>query len=536
MLDINYRHPATVSSCEISPRKSEVRSVGFEIPSKRQKIGTTLTAKELIDEINSSYLRDERMLALWKAKTAFNHDMEAVHNHEISERVDVALVKQLSILVFSTRFQKQSNTNVSTSPGAINHVLEEASRICDTLEMVYRASSSFVGQSFERIGNDLLQLLTAVVDLELTESTRRVDADLKWMHNQVPNIDFYNPCAFKEDGGHDHADQENCSVTTALSVECNRQGTLDGDTLLIKATKILGHFARVGKVTKQMAHSPGLLSCMVRLIKIQPYDSIPWEARLSVLWTLANLACNPSNMQMMMCTPGLVRSLIQVGCRALDPEYPMEVTMEILRSWSISARAFFNLSWSKENKASLSENPELIEMLTELAVFRKSPVLQESHTVQEILLRIRCHAVGTLSNLADGPRRVKIALCEYNNGCILDILTDIALNDVDSVIHNRAYAAIHNLATHDTAAKMVNQPALVLALKSVLLSTSERKIPSIRFEGVSKGYAYATLHVLEHSITPDMACYDNLRELLSAVNPTVTSDDDDDTGYGLVCV
>ena len=63
-----------------------------------------------------------------------------------------------------------------------------------------------------------------------------------------------------------------------------------GDLVLRKATKILGHYARIGKATKAIAHFPGLLGSMLNLINMRPYDTIPWEARLSCLWTIANVS------------------------------------------------------------------------------------------------------------------------------------------------------------------------------------------------------------------------------------------------------
>jgi hypothetical protein len=63
----------------------------------------------------------------------------------------------------------------------------------------------------------------------------------------------------------------------------------DGDLVLKKATKILGHYARVGQATKATAHFPGLLGSSLNLINM-PAESVPWEARLSCIWTIANVS------------------------------------------------------------------------------------------------------------------------------------------------------------------------------------------------------------------------------------------------------
>jgi hypothetical protein len=49
------------------------------------------------------------------------------------------------------------------------------------------------------------------------------------------------------------------------------------------------------------------------------------------------------------------------------------------------------------------------------------------------------------------------------------------LNDPDTGVKERAFATIQNLAIHDTAEAMVQNPALILALKDALLSTDWRR-------------------------------------------------------------
>jgi hypothetical protein len=289
--------------------------------------------------------------------------------------------------------------------------------------------------------------------------------------------------------------------------------------MLRQAAKILGHYARVGEATKPIAHFPGLLGSVLNLVNMRPYDAVPWEARLSCLWTIANLACNADNMTMMICTPDLINSLVNVGFRQYETSDPLERTMEVLRARSIASRALLNLSWPHENKIPMAENMALIRVLCQLAIQRQSPH-SKSRTMQDIMVQTRRHAIGALRNLAAAPRRSKISLCEYNNGKILEILTEVALNDNDEQVVDLAFAAIHNLAIHDTAEMMVDRPALVLALKNTLLTEEEQNEPSS-----PKSHASSTLLVLERSITPGMPSYDNLRELLDAINPSNTNDD-----------
>jgi hypothetical protein len=75
------------------------------------------------------------------------------------------------------------------------------------------------------------------------------------------------------------------------------------------------------------------------------------------------------------------------------------------------------------------------------------------------------------------------------------------------------------------AEKIVSHPALVLALKDVLLSEQETH----RVDGSPRSHASATLMVLERSITPDMDSYETLRDLLDAISPNLATTEDDES-------
>ncbi|CAB9526963.1 expressed unknown protein [Seminavis robusta] len=529
----------------------DMRTVSIQVPHKRRRMDPSLSTRRLVHEIGTSSLRDDRMAVLKRAKSFLDHNDAAAHNDEIAAGIDVALVKQLVLLVLKvSRCRATTQLLVPVEDEDIQSLVEEVCTALEVLEMVYRAGDEAIGASFLKIGPDLLHVLVTVIDDEL--NSRRVSADQYKADHQTSSAgddkNVFRPIdenQSKDEKGEDHTTKENRdngqNVNTGTTTPTQshetplylKEGTPEGNFLILKATKVMGHLARVGKATKPMAFFPGLVRGMLNLINYQPHESVPWEARLSALWILGNLACNPESMQMMMCTPSLVRSLVRVGCRALHPDDPMEVTMEVLRSRALSSRALLNLSWKPENKIPLADNLALVELLTQLAVHRKAPALNSSKTVKGILTQTRCHAVGALRNLAAAPRRTKIQLCEYRNGHVLDALTDVALNDPDPSIQTRAFAAINNLAVHDTATKMVERPALVLALKDVLL---EDDSTSIGKEGSPRSHASATLLVLERSITPEMNAYQNLRDLLDAVNPTVASDNEDDSSEHVTAI
>ena len=300
----------------------------------------------------------------------------------------------------------------------------------------------------------------------------------------------------------------------------------DHDIMLRKATKCLGHFARVGNATKPLAHFPGFLGSTLNLINLRPYPLVPFEARLSCLWTIGNLACHTANMRMMVSTPNLLNSLVSISCRLPEAGDSLETIMEILRSKSIASRALLNLSYSPENKVLMCENFALVDTLCNLAMERLAPY-RKSHTMQDIMVQTRRNSISALRNMAAAPRRSKILLCQFNNGKLLDVMTDVALNETDPHTVDLAFAAIHNLAIHDTAEAIVERPALVLALKNVLLEDDSSN-DGEDTKNSRKSHASSTILVLERSITPDLPCYENLRELLDAINPSNPTDDDDD--------
>jgi hypothetical protein len=514
-------------------------------------LATFLLASWIFIAISTCIAPKDRLEAIQQARFSFQHDVQAVHNDEMASGADAALTKHMTYLIYhysndetrhenpsggcdkqqqsghsSRHFDDISNANVN--------IRLELSLTCDAMESLYRASSDVVAQSFRRLGPDLWLLLIKLLNHELNQRQ-------EFMQNSFAGTSRHPQSEFilDEQGGANIKAKPNAEACESIPFD-EEILTAEGDLLLRKATKILGHFARVGEATEPMAHFPGLLRSLILLISVRPYDLVPWEARLSALWILANLACNAENMAMMACTAGLVQSLVNVAKRPITSADTLEMVMESLRSRSIASRAILNLSWARDNKILLAENTSMINLLAELCVLRLAPsevgLARNSTTVQGILDTTRRHAVGALRNIAAAPRRIKIALCHHRNGHLLDVLTDAALNDPDTHVKDRALATIHNLAVYDTATIIVSHPALVLALKDVLLSSPSSNSLDTRSgdsnrrpgddesnahhpdDGTPRQHAAATLLVLERTITPDMDCYENLRDLLDALN------------------
>jgi hypothetical protein len=393
--------------------------------------------------VATSFRRVERLDAILNARESFAHMNTAQHNEEIAAGADAALAKHLTFLLY---WRVRANNSWSDEED-LHNLESELGMTCEALDSLFQASPEAVGASFRRLGQHLLSVLVQLLQEELKSRTSVLDAIA---------------------GG---SVSSNSASPTGPSPgsELFEEGTSEGDVLLRKITRVLGHFARVGEATEPMAHFPGLLQSLLVLVAAKPYEHIPWESRLSALWIIANLGCCPNNMQMMAQTPGLVPALIQVASRPIHQvSESLETTIETLRSRAIVARCFLNLSWSPENKILFAEQAPLLDLLASLLVQRTltstSPLtdgfsygtspqahpLSRSRTVKSVLISMRQYAAGSIRNIAAAPRRYKVLLCEHRSGYLLDALTDAALNDTDQSVKDRAFAAIHNLANHDS--------------------------------------------------------------------------------------
>jgi type III secretion system FlhB-like substrate exporter len=380
--------------------------------------------------------------------------------------------------------------------------------------MVYRGFVKSVAESFKRNGEEIMTILLKAIDYELCHRLSIINASTE-VHGSIEASDEREPPTSDSNVTNDEHDNDETpndddgQTTSYDDIGVDRSP--GGDMTLCKATKTLGHYARVETATHPMATHEGLLSVLITMMTAEAYYAIPAEARLNSVWIIANLACNTDNMVMMACHPELLVSLITIAARTVVKATPPAEVVEILRAQSIAVRALLNLSWAPENRIPMSENTDLVQVLSSLTIFRQSP--KRGRTLQEIIVQTRRQAVGTLRNLAAAPRRNKIFLCNLKNGLLLNVLTDAVLNDVDEGVKKRAFATISNLAVHDTAPIMVEHPALVLVLKDLLQG-------DVAADDDLKASAHGTLLVLERSITADMECYQNLRELLDALNPT----------------
>jgi len=501
-------NPQTDRQCNTSNKIDERRSLVVVTPPKRRRTIGNCHAVGAVRVLNRAMSQDERLRALEEALVTFDHNDREFHDAEIEAGADIALVKNLVLIQFKVSFCKEQASCDMEATREIGSLLK-------CLECVYRASSDAVGKSFDRVGNDLLQILVHMINDERS-SRMKIKTLSSGDGSQSKSTANSEDRTTGGNGG-----PVNTGNTANDGFRCAR------DLMIRKATKIIGHYARVGKATRPMARFPGFLDSILQLCNIRPYSMIPFEARLSCLWAIANLACNVDNMTMMIGTPNLIDSLITIGNRRPESGDTVESIMEILRAKSIVSRTLLNLSWSLENKVHMSKIPALSKVLCRLALERQAPY-KNSKTMQNVLVQTRRHALASLRNICAAPKSSKISLCKYDDGKLLDTLTDVILNETDQSVINSSFTAIHNLAIPETSEVIVNRPALVLALKNVLLEDGDDSREGERHT-VKCQCASATILVLERAITPDKSSYENFRELLDTINPSNSAENTDES-------
>lgn len=107
-----------------------------------------------------------------------------------------------------------------------------------------RASSDAVGRSFNRVGKDLLQILVVLIDEEI-KRTMRISTKSS---NDETESESTKISSYRTNEGDDDLSSGGHGVSNTTR-----------DLVIRKATKIIGHFARVGKATGPLARFPGFL-------------------------------------------------------------------------------------------------------------------------------------------------------------------------------------------------------------------------------------------------------------------------------------
>jgi hypothetical protein len=113
-------------------KKSDVRSVVIQVPSKRQRLSGDYSAVDVVHGLNKAMTEEERNEALWNAIQTFDHDNRDRHDHEITVGADIALVKCLVFLEFKSFFRREP------IQADMHAITREIGMVLTALEFVYR--------------------------------------------------------------------------------------------------------------------------------------------------------------------------------------------------------------------------------------------------------------------------------------------------------------------------------------------------------------------------------------------------------------
>lgn len=516
--------------------------VEFDIPNpcKRQRPSAEITAQNVTLAIQFGVLEKDRKEAMYNACAAFDHGVQAAHDDEIRVGADTAIFKHLTFLLYKRHMVDLGSTHVEhfmekkhndkqeekdkeseirrklSDDGDPNYdaITEEITSTLEGLEMVLRCSANCVSVSYHRLGKEALPIILSLLQeqlgqkLQCSEKAFSKSGDLGHMNS------FQSAStASTSVSGVDRENKENMSLTnSSVSRHCS-------DAILKTGTKIIGHFARVGQLTEELASMKHMLTTLQRIISAPKGSSVPIESQLNCLWIIANLACSADNMLKMANHPDLVDTIVEVASHPtqIDEEECQNVIeyLQMIRSRSIAVRAILNLSWAHENKIPLAEHSHLIEALLTTVSHRGSIWAGSGKGVSTILLQSRRHAAGALRNLAAAPRRYKRRLCRIRNGTFLEILADIAMVDPDRNVRDKIHATLYNLVSADTARLFIEKKAVLDVIVNAATSLGENSGMSNDDCTSSHSMAVQTLRSLEKAIPEDEDDYDALRPVLS---------------------
>lgn len=528
----------------LSPTRRVQKVVEFNVPvAKRQRPNTEITAQNITVAIQHGVTDHIRREAIHNACAAFDHGVQIAHDDEIRVGADTAIFKHLTFLLFKRTMlereqeerrrdmqnektldqhisdkdieqEKEQGQNCSRTDGdEMNALMEEIMDTLRGLEMVLRCSADCISVSFARIGKEILPIIIGLLQEQRTE---RLDS-----------------CNMKHAASFQSSSTDSSTISVSnMTQDYRRESDSSlphqiGDSLFKTATKIIGHFARVGSLTDVLATTKHLLTTLKQIIALPQSSpiSVPVEAKLNCLWIVANLACSAENMIRMASHPGLIDILVKTASQpTLKDEEDCKSTTEYLklaRSRSIAIRAILNLSWAHENKIPLSEHPGLVDILLTAALHRDSSWIGNGKGVSAILLQSRRHSAGALRNLAAAPRRYKRRLCRLRNSTFLECLADIADNDTDSVVRDKIHATLYNLVSADTAKLFIEKKSVLDVIVQAATSTDDSDGKDSDDCPGACTMAVQTLQSLEKAIPEDEEDYDALRPVLSRFDSSI---------------
>jgi hypothetical protein len=391
---------------------------------------------------------DLRLASITQGCQFFDHRDRAAHDNELHEGAAFILFQKLALAMsLSPNYQLEQDALMSShrfrTVMTNNHADHEIALLCNCIEMVHRASPEAIAATWYEIGHEVLPLIVKVLERPWIRFFQQLRKRQRALHNTRTH-----------------------PTTTVVS--------RDLKLAVQKLTKILALYSLVPEAKHPMAHCPGMLTTLVKIIDTRHFNhlrahQVNWRneeggptlvlteaARFHTIATLTNLAAMEDNRLTMLREPRLVENIA-----LLVQNERADVAKQC------SALALMNLSNGDRHHVPEMSSDLLLETLTSL--------IQDENLPGDT----RRNAAVTLFNVACVDEN-SLRVARFQDGVLLTALTEIIVNGAgqhDLLDESRANAAetLFNMScseTEETLERLASHPGLVDGLATVLSSAS----------------------------------------------------------------
>jgi len=456
--------------------------------------------RQLLDAVNMSILpHDLRLSSISQACGFFDHRDRMTHDSELREGAAFILYQKLAfaLSLSSSHANTTSMTDVvkaaagptsgsagsKSAAAALSALHQRASAdasdadheialLCSCLEMVHRASPDAIAATWYDIGEDILPLLVRVMERPFI---RHQQAQYAARLEKMVEDNMTDPNLTSNKNGKKKTTSKKSSFHNGPIV--NR----DLKLAVQKVTKLLAMYSLVPEAKFPMAHCPGLLTVLIKIIDTRHMNrrgggsGVPTRnvgahgdssgasftpvfipglimteaARFNTIATLTNLAAAEENRITMLAEPSMVDNIARIV---------QNERSDVARQ--CSALALMNLS--------NGDKEHVPEMATELLLETLMTLMKDD------VPETRRNAAVALFNVACADENT-VRVAQFQNGVILDALMEVVSNDDHDDSRANAAETLFNMACSDAAETldlMANHPGLLEALAFILQSQS----------------------------------------------------------------
>lgn len=339
---------------------------------------THVCRPHMVTELSLAVNSQDRINAISALLSQLDHDDEKTHDEEIRQGAANALCQKLMIGL-SRKFHEHH---------------DEIASICRALRFVYRCSANVKDESFKQIGNDLLPLLSTVVE----HSGSTDPCKMTTPHESAPlNTTTVDP-----------------TINTTSTSSIRHPEALEG------SLGALRNLSSAPTAEVLMSRHKGFLTLLLKVVNNQ---DVSVDAKSNALNVIVNLAhCYENKSSMVECR-GLLDTLVECTLNKED----------LIRN--ASTCGLQNLTAHDENILVMVKHKYLLGAVVNL-------LGDENDETREF-------AAGTLQNLSVS-RKNSVALVAYERGSIVNALLLVMAKDRHVVARNRSTWTLANILCADT--------------------------------------------------------------------------------------